>query len=133
MSARASLFLSLMAIVSTVPCVGCVSAKSAEMHSGADVLREDAIEALHAASAYDVVLRTHVEYIRGRGRESLDPRNDDVAAHVFMDDTFYGDINTLKAVPASQLAEIHFYKSYEAQYKFGTGHIGGVVQLITKQ
>ncbi|MEP6508042.1 MAG: hypothetical protein ABJC63_07435 [Gemmatimonadales bacterium] len=124
------MFLSL---VSIVLCVGCVRSKSAELHGGADVLREDDIEALHAASAYDVVLRTHVEFIRGRGRESLDPRNQEVAAHVFMDDTFYGDINTLKAVPASQLAEIHFYKSYEAQYKFGTGHIGGVVQLITKQ
>jgi hypothetical protein len=28
--------------------------------------------------------------------------------------------------------EIRFYQSYEAQYKFGSGHMGGVIQVITK-
>jgi hypothetical protein len=26
----------------------------------------------------------------------------------------------------------HFYQSYDAQYKFGSGHMGGVIQVITK-
>jgi len=63
----------------------------------------------------------------------MDSRTPPIPAHVFVDDTYYGDIDTLKTIPASQLAEVRFYQSYEAQYKFGSGHMGGVVQLITKR
>jgi hypothetical protein len=49
-----------------------------------------------------------------------------------VDDTYYGDISTLKVIPASQVAELRFYEGYEAQYKFGSGHMGGVIQVITK-
>jgi hypothetical protein len=63
----------------------------------------------------------------------LDPNTQEIPAHVYVDDTFYGDISTLKLVPASQLSEVRFYQAYEAQYKFGSGHMGGVVQLITKR
>jgi hypothetical protein len=93
---------------------------------------EDQIENMLAVTAYDVVARVHGEYLHSRGRQTLDARTE-IPAHVYVDDTFYGDISTLKAVPASQLAEVRFYQAYEAQYKFGSGHMGGVVQLITKR
>lgn len=114
--------------------IGCVNARPRELQGGADVVSEDEIQALHVSSAYDVVTRTHPAYLHSRGREySSDSRILPIPAHVFMDDTYYGDINTLKAVPASQLTQVRFYQSYEAQYKFGSDHMGGVIQLITKQ
>jgi hypothetical protein len=111
----------------------CVSTQRRPATAGIDSIGEDEIEAMHAASAYDVVSRTHGEYLHSRGRQSMDSRTPPIPAHVFVDDTYYGDIDTLKTVPASQLAEVRFYQSYEAQYKFGSGHMGGVVQLITKR
>jgi hypothetical protein len=79
------------------------------------------------------VARTHSEYLHSRGRQSLDSRMPAIPAHVYVDDTYYGEIDTLKAIPASQLAEVRFFQGYEAQYRFGSGHMGGVVQLITKR
>jgi hypothetical protein len=111
----------------------CVSTQQRPATSGIDVVGEDQIENMRAVTAYDVVSRVHGEYLHSRGRQSLDPNTPETPAHVYVDDTFYGDISTLKAVPASQLAEVRFYQAYEAQYKFGSGHMGGVVQLITKR
>jgi hypothetical protein len=103
------------------------------MAAGYNVIGEDDIAALHASSAYDVVVRTHAEYLHSRGRETIpDPRIPPIPAHVYVDDTYYGDISTLKVIPASQVAELRFYEGYEAQYKFGSGHMGGVIQVITK-
>lgn len=120
-------------VLAVVVQLGCVSTQRHPATAGMNSIGEDEIEAMHAASAYDVVSRTHSEYFHSRGRQSLDSRIKEIPAHVFVDDTYYGDINTLKTVPASELSEVRFYQSYEAQYKFGSGHMGGVVQLITKR
>lgn len=113
--------------------VACVSAPRRAATTGIDTISEDEIDAMRATSAYDVVARTHSEYLHSRGRQSMDSRMPAIPAHVYVDDTYYGEIDTLKAIPASQLAEVRFYQGYEAQYKFGSGHMGGVVQLITKR
>jgi hypothetical protein len=112
---------------------GCLNTYQRPATSGIDVVSEDQIENMRAVTAYDVVSRVHGEYLHSRGRQSLDSRIPEIPAHVFVDDTYYGDISTLKGVPASQLSEVRFYQAYEAQYKFGSGHMGGVVQLITKR
>lgn len=112
---------------------GCVSTQRRDPESGMRVVTEDDIAAMRASTAYDVVSRTHGEYLHSRGRQSLDSRMPEVPAHVFVDDTYYGDIGTLRAIPASELSEVRFYQGYEAQYKFGSGHMGGVIQLITKR
>lgn len=96
------------------------------------VVTEDQITALQAASAYEVVQRTHGDFLHSRGRESLNPAMPAIPVHVFVDDTYYGGVNTLRNIPASDVMEIRFYQSYEAQYKFGSGHLGGVIQVITK-
>lgn len=111
---------------------GCAHSRPHELTSERNVLGEDQIEALNAATAYELVARTHAEFLHSRGRESMDPNIPEIPAHVFVDDTYYGDIETLKTIPASQIGEIHFFQGFEAQYKFGSGHMGGVIQLITK-
>lgn len=96
-------------------------------------LDEDAIEALHASSAYDVVAMTHGEFLHSRGRESMDPKVPPVPADVYVDNSYYGNVNTLRTIAASELGGIRFYQGYDAQLKFGSGHMGGVIQLITKR
>ena len=96
------------------------------------VVTEDQIDKLRAANAYEIVMQTHGNFLSSRGRESNDPRVPAIPVHVFVDDTYYGDASTLRGISAGDIAEIRFYQSYEAQYKFGSGHMGGVIQVITK-
>ena len=96
------------------------------------VVTEDQIDKLRVANAYDIVVQTHGNFLHSRGRESQDPRVPAIPVHVFVDDTYYGDVSTLRGITAGDVMEIRFYQSYEAQYKFGSNHMGGVIQVITK-
>jgi hypothetical protein len=52
---------------------------------------------------------------------------------VYVDGQAFGPIGTLRNIPASQIATIRLYRSWEATTKFGTGNMGGVVAITTRQ
>lgn len=113
--------------------VGCVRAQPEATSQGRNVINEEQIAALQVTSAYDVVTRWRPDFLHARGRESSNPQIPATPVHVYVENTYYSDdVNVLKSIPASDLEEIRFYQSYEAQYKFGSGHLGGVIQLLTK-
>jgi hypothetical protein len=96
------------------------------------VLTSEQIARSSAANAYELVERTHGDFLHSRGRESSDPNVPAIPAHVYVDDTYYGDVSTLRGIPVGDIEEIRFWESYQAQLKFGSGHMGGVIQVITK-
>lgn len=113
--------------------LGCTHANtSADPTGNIPIVTEDQIAQLRVASAYDIVAQTHANFLHSRGRESQDPNMPAIPVHVFVDDTYYGDVNTLRNISVEEVMEIRFYQSYEAQYKWGSGHMGGVIQVITK-
>lgn len=111
----------------------CASTSGSGRGARPGVVDEETIEAMRVSSAYDIVSRTRSEFLQGRGRQSLDPDTPALPADVYVDDTFYGGVSTLRTIPASTVAQVRFYQAYEAQYKFGSGHLGGVIQIITKR
>lgn len=122
----------VVALVTVV--LGCTHANTAVAPGGdPTTVTEDQIALLHVSNAYDVVARTHGNFFHSRGRESIDPSMPAIPVHVFVDDTYYSnDVNSLRDIGVDVVMEIRFYQSYEAQYKFGSGHMGGVIQVITK-
>lgn len=111
----------------------CVHAHSSVAPGGdPTVITQDQIGPLHATNAYDIVAATHANFLHSRGRESTNPNVPAIPVHVYVDDTFYGDVTSLRDIGIEQIEEIRLYQSYEAQYKFGSGHMGGVIQVITK-
>jgi len=95
-------------------------------------ITQEQIQPLHASNAYDIVAATHANFLHSRGRESQSANVPPIPVHVYIDDTFYGDVTSLREIGVEQIEEIRLYQSYEAQYKFGSGHMGGVIQVITK-
>ncbi len=114
--------------------LGCTHANTAIAPGGDSMtVTEDQIALLHVSNAYDIVAQTHANFFHSRGRETLTPNMPAIPVHVFVDDTYYsGDVNSLRNIGVEEVAEIRLYQSYEAQYKFGSGHMGGVIQVITK-
>ena len=97
------------------------------------VVTEDQIDQLHVTNAYDIVVQTHGNFLHSRGRESQNPNVPAIPIHVYVDNAYYSnDVTSLRDIDAMDVMEIRFYQSYEAQYKFGSGHMGGVIQVITK-
>lgn len=112
--------------------LGCTHANTAVAPGGDPMtITEEQIVPLHATNAYDIVAATHAGFLHSRGRESQDPRVPAIPVRVYIDDTFYGGVTSLREIGIEQIKEIRLYQSYEAQYKFGTGNMGGVIQVIT--
>lgn len=129
--------------ISLLPCVlasgiiavaACTHANTAVAPGGNPmVVTEDQIDKLRVTNAYEIVRQTHGNFLASRGRESNDPAVPAIPVHVFVDNTYFSsDVNSLRGISAQDVMEIRFYQSYEAQYKFGSGHMGGVIQVITK-
>ncbi len=124
----------LAVTLGTLAAAGCTYAHTAVAPGGDPmVVTEDQIALLHSTDAYDIVAQTHGDFFHSRGRESMDPNVPPIPVHVFVDDTYYSsDVNALREINSEVVMEIRFYQSYDAQYKFGSGHMGGVIQVITK-
>lgn len=117
-------------LIAAVP--ACTHTRAAVAPGGDPMtITEEQIVPLHATNAYDIVAATHANFLHSRGRESQDPRVPAIPVRVYIDDTFYGGVNSLREIGIGQIKEIRLYQSYEAQYKFGTGNAGGVIQVIT--
>jgi hypothetical protein len=129
---RAPVVCLLLAVVAAT--AGCVRSNTAVAPGGDPmVVTEDQIALLRSTDAYDIVAQTHGDFIHSRGRESTNPYVPPIPVHIYVDDTFYSaDINSLRDINSDVVSEIRFYQSYEAEYKFGSGNIGGVIQVITK-
>lgn len=102
--------------------------------SNPDVISDDEIVAVSssASTAYDIVKKLRGNWFSYRGKTSLlgtssaDPT-------VYVDDQAYGPISSLRTIPASQVTQMRIYRSWEATTKYGTGNMGGVIAVATKQ
>lgn len=96
------------------------------------VISEAEIDASSATTAYDAVKKLRANFLTYRGETSLKTGAAVVPA-VYLDGQLFGDLSSLKQLMANQISEIRLYRSWEATSKFGTGHMAGVIAIITRQ
>jgi hypothetical protein len=121
------------AILAFVFLSGCASNKmQAGPDSDREVLMADEIEKSRAVDAYDAIRKLRANFLSYRGRTSVNNTSSPDPI-VYVDDQAYGPISSLRNIPAAQIAMIRLYRSWEATSKFGTGHMGGVIAVSTKQ
>lgn len=116
---------------------GCTTNKNSGlgMSIQRDVITAEEIEAsdgASTASAYDIVKRLRGNFLSYRGRTSLKGTSSPDPT-VYLDDQIFGPISSLRNIPASQVAYIRLYRSWEATTKYGQGNMGGVIAVATKQ
>jgi outer membrane cobalamin receptor len=97
------------------------------------VITEDQIEASRATTAYEVIQKVHANFLSYRGETSLNRSTSRPFPTVYVDGQEYGPIQSLTNLSASQIASIRLYRSWEATTKFGTGNMGGVIAITTRQ
>lgn len=84
----------------------------------------------NVGSAYDVIAKLRTHYLRSRGPNSIMLKQEAYAT-VFLDDTEYGAISTLRSIAASSVSEIRFLEGSAATTKFGSKYVGGIIQIFT--
>jgi hypothetical protein len=100
--------------------------------SSADDITEEEIATISASNAYEVIRRLRGNFLSVRGRTTL-MGTSSAEPTVYVDDQAYGPVSSLRTIPASQVAHIRLYRSWEATTKYGTGNMGGVIAVTTKR
>jgi outer membrane cobalamin receptor len=101
--------------------------------SRSQLITQEEIEASHAPTAYDVIQKLRANFLSYRGETGLGKSTSQPYPTVYVDGQEFGPMNTLRNIPASQVATIRLYRSWEATTKFGTGNMGGVIAITTRQ
>jgi outer membrane receptor for ferrienterochelin and colicin len=114
--------------------LGCTTATlgSADPADTRIITREE-IDASHTATAYDAIQKLRANFLTYRGETSISKSNSQPYPTVYVDGQEFGPISSLRSIPASQVATIRLYRSWEATTKYGTGNMGGVIAVTTRQ
>jgi outer membrane cobalamin receptor len=97
------------------------------------IITEDEVEASRATTAYEVIQKLRANFLTYRGETSFDRSKSQPYPTVYIDGQEYGQISSLRNIPASQVATIRLYRSWEATTQFGAGNMGGVIAVTTRR
>ena len=114
--------------------LACASPRIGPGHVGdSQLITEEEVERSQAPTAYEVIQKLRANFLSYRGETSLDRNKSQPYPTVYVDGQEYGPLSSLRNIPASQVATIRLYRSWEATTKFGTGNMGGVIAITTRQ
>ena len=125
-------WIAILATTLVVPGSACIRSHSGSAQD-ASIITEEEIVASQAVTAYDAVKQLRANFLSYRGKTTLlrDSTSSSLPV-VYLDEQEYGPILTLKSIPASHVVAIRLYRSWEATTKFGTGKVGGVIEVTTR-
>lgn len=113
--------------------VACASASgkrsSGPPHMG-NVITAEEIAGIEANNASEIVERLRPNWLRGRGAASISGGVD--LPVVYIDDSRQGGIEQLGRISARIIQEIRFVPGTDASVRYGLGHGGGVILVVTK-
>lgn len=123
--------------VLTLPLVVAVACSHPRLGPGEvfdpQVITEDEIVASHAANAFEVIHKLRANFLTSRGQTAMNRTTANTYPTVYLDDQEFGPISTLSSIPAGQIAMIRLYRVSEANAKYGTHSLTGVISITTKQ
>jgi len=97
------------------------------------LITEEEVKASESPTAFEVIQKLRANFLSYRGETSFNKNNSQPYPTIYVDGHQYGPLVSLRNIPASQVATIRLYRSWEATTKFGTGNMGGVIAITTRQ
>jgi len=125
--------LGMMVLAMVVALSACTPARTSYTppRDPARITQAEIVASL-AVDAYDAVSKLRANFLASRGRTSF-RSNESPLPVVFVDGLEYGPISTLRLIPATDIAEIRLFRSWEATTAFGTGFMSGVIAITTRR
>ena len=119
-------------VAAMLAALGCATPRSGvKPSSERDLLLAEEIERISATSAYDAVRQLRPEWLRRRGRSSIQNATAEVLV-IYLDGTRLGTPQTLRTIAVGSILEIRHLDATDATTRFGTGHAGGALLIRTK-
>lgn len=116
--------------IAIVPMSACVHMRQID-ETDRNVITAEQIEAAKVPTAYDVIVKYRANFLTSRGPNSIVLKQPKEPT-VYLDNVEYGTINSLRNIPAIQIAQIRFIEGWDAMTKYGSDHVAGVIQIYTR-
>jgi len=97
------------------------------------VITEDEIVASRASTAYEVIHKLRANFLTNRGETSVNKGQSNPYPTVYLDDQEFGPISSLTSIPAGQITMIRLYRVSEANAKYGSRNLSGVIAITTRR
>jgi outer membrane cobalamin receptor len=98
--------------------------------SANDAITRVEISRSQAINAYEAIRMLRPSMLRERGKATI--RGNDVREPlVYLDNQRMGGISYLRDIPVTEIFEIRYHSAAQAQLKWGSGHVQGVIQVVT--
>lgn len=95
-----------------------------------NLIDRDEVASSTAIDAYALVQQARPNWLHQRGAISFrDPTAGVV--QVYLDGQQYGDVNRLREINTQDVRELRFLGAGEAQMRYGVGHAGGVIEVLS--
>lgn len=101
--------------------------------SNSQVITEEEIVASRAVNAYEVIHKLRANFLTNRGETGFNRGQSNPYPTVYVDDQEFGPISTLSSIPAAEIAMIRLYRVSEANARYGTRNLAGVIAITTRQ
>ena len=123
---RSITFISLLIVVAFT---ACATTNSKTIHNRHDLIKIEQIREQLASNAYDLIRKLRPYWLRIRGHRSIHFNKTAPYATVYVNDSKYGDIDSLLSIPVEQIKEIRFMNAGEAAIRYGLNHSGAAILI----
>ena len=100
-----------------------------DAHPDRDVITLEQVQAARVDNAYELVRVLHPMWLRKRGANTVQNDGDVV---VYLNETRMGGPESLRAIETITITSIRFFGPGPANFRFGTGHHHGAIQVSTQ-
>ncbi len=97
-----------------------------------NVLTEAELQSAHDRTLYETVLRLRPTFLRSRQARTTSTAYPE-PVHVFVDGSRAEGLETLRLLVPRNVKEVRFHEPHQANVKFGTGHNGGLIEIVLKE
>lgn len=128
---RLSRIVVLALSLSAAACATTGEGSSPRRATRSTLIEQEEIATSGAASAYDLVRGLRPSWLTPRGQHSaMNPAGDVI--WVYMNSSRMGGPDALRQIAAADVGSIRYYDANEANFRFGTGHLNGAIQVIPR-
>lgn len=99
-----------------------------------EVLTAEEIATTSAITAFDAVRLRRPAFLTSRGPKSIvRGTRSTVNPLVYVNDMLYGELEMLNNISVADIKEIRYIDPKDATIAYGTGHVAGIIMVITKR
>jgi hypothetical protein len=118
-------------LVLVAACAARAKNGPAEESVSRDLITASELAHVDAVNAFTAIQQLRPLWLRSRGAMSFTEPGGTLPT-VYVDNLRYGDISALSAIPIAEIAEIRYISAADATTRWGTGVVGGVIEVIRK-